>query len=86
MSLYLLLAIAFGALTGVADVPAARPVLAVAHASERRVKRQAAAARVLLSSRVRAPRPAWRLVTLLTRRADVPLTGAASPRAPSRNC
>lgn len=83
MSLYLLLAIALGALTGVADVPAARPAFAVAHASERRVKRQ------VVIGRVRASRPARRLVTFLNRvdaLLTVPLAGAASPRAPSRNC
>lgn len=86
MSLYLLLAIALGALSGVADVPAARPAFAVAHASERRVKRQATATRLLLAAgRLRGTRPPQRLASLPFRR-EAPLTGAASPRAPSRNC
>ncbi len=86
MSLYLLLAIALGALTGVTEVPVARPALAVARATETRARRQAIAARVPLAGRVRAPRAAQRLVTFLVRVLDAPLTGAASPRAPSHNC
>jgi hypothetical protein len=85
MSLYLLLAIAFGALTGAAEVPAARPAFAgvVARAGETRAKR-----RQILSDRVsltpvRALRPARRLAAFLIRSVDAPLTGAASPRAPS---
>jgi hypothetical protein len=87
MSLYLLIAIALGALTGVADVPASRPAFAgvVARSSEARSRRQAIRARVPLADRVRVPRAARRLVSLLVRRSDAPLTGAASPRAPSHN-
>jgi hypothetical protein len=84
MSLYLLLAIALGALTGVAEAPAARPAFAgvVARASETRANRQILSARVPLA-RVRALRPLRRAATFLIRRVDAPLSGAASPRAPS---
>jgi hypothetical protein len=88
MSLYLLLAIALGAITGVAEAPASRPVFAgvVARSSETRARRQTIRASVPLSGRVRQPSPAQRRVTFLIRRSDAPLTGAASPRAPSRHC
>jgi hypothetical protein len=87
MSLYLLLAIALGALTGVAEVPAARPAFAgvVALPSEARARRQAIRARVPLAGKVRTPRPARRLFAFRIRRVDAPLSGAGSPRAPSHN-
>ena len=88
MSLYLLLAIALGALTGVTEAPVARPAFAgvVARSSETRARRQTMRTSVPLSGRVRQARPAQRRVTFLTRRSDAPLTGAASPRAPSPHC
>jgi hypothetical protein len=84
MSLYLLLAIAFGALTGAAEVPAARPAFAgvVARAGETRAKRQILSARVSLAP-ARSLRPARRVAAFLIRGVDAPLTGAASPRGPS---
>jgi hypothetical protein len=88
MSLYLLLAIALGALTGVADAPAPRPAFAgvVALPSEARSKRrQAIGARVPLLGRMRPAQAGRRLYSLLVRRSDAPLTGAASPRGPSHN-
>jgi hypothetical protein len=88
MSLYLLLAIAFGALTGVADVPAsARPALAgVVARGETRAARRAIRARGALLYRVRGLRAAKPLFASCLRRLDAPLTGAASPRAPSHSC
>jgi hypothetical protein len=88
MSLYLLLAIALGAITGVADAPAARPAFAgvVARSSETRARRQTIRASVPLTGRVRQARPGQRRLTFLIRRSDAPLTGGASPRAPSRYC
>ena len=88
MSLYLLLAIALGAITGVAEAPATRPVFAgvVARSSETRARPQTIRASVSLVGWVRQAPPGQRRVTFLIRRSDAPLTGAASPRAPSRDC
>ena len=87
MSLYLLIAIALGALTGVTEVPAARPALAgvVAVTSEARARQQAIRARVPLAGNVRPSGPARRLFAFCIRRVDAPLSGAGSPRAPSHN-
>ena len=88
MSLYLLIAIALGALTGVADVPSARPALAgvVAVPREARARQQAIQARVPLTGDLRPARVARRLFALGIRRVEAPLSGAGSPRAPSQSC
>ena len=88
MSLYLLLAIALGALTGVTEAPVTRPAFAgvVARSGETRARRKTMRASVPLSGRVRQTRPAQRRFPFLPRRSDAPLTGAASPRAPSPHC
>jgi len=86
MNLYLLIAIALGAITGVREMPVSRPsfTAVVAKSSvhaERRAARACAAALV----RRRGASPAVPFAALIAWRADAPLTGAASPRAPSRN-
>lgn len=82
MNLYLLIAIALGAITGVAEAPVARPVLAIAsrrgaRRAEQRVVR--AISRLVACRRVTAPG----FASLLFARVESPLTGAATPRAPA---
>jgi hypothetical protein len=84
MNLYLLLAIAFGAVTGAAQAPAVRPSVILSRADgegsqvrQREILRSAQADGSD-SSRSVARRPAANVI-----RVDAPLTGAASPRAPA---
>lgn len=82
MNLYLLLAIALGAITGTTEAPVARPAFAVVAKSGMRAERQVARAVATLPRSTSSPRPAfapWRTVA----RVDAPLTGAGTPRAPS---
>ncbi len=84
MNLYLVLALALGAISGTATTAVARPAVTnvVAARNERRaVCGPASAGRIV----------ADRLKPVLTPRlpasfAEVPLTGAATPRAPARIC
>jgi hypothetical protein len=82
MSLYLLIAIALGAITGVAEAPVARPVLSIASRRETRRAEQ----RVMRVGTAFAPRrtaAAPKFASLLFARCEAPLTGAATPRAPA---
>jgi len=82
MSLYLLIAIALGAITGVAEAPVARPVLSIASRRESRRAEQRAL-RGVSRVAVHGSAPAPKFASLLMARAESPLTGAASPRAPA---
>jgi len=86
MNLYLLIAFALGAITGIGEVPAARPSFAavVAKSSVSATRRAAASCGTGFQP-VSAARPRHRLEACATR-TYAPLTGAASPRAPSQNC
>jgi hypothetical protein len=84
MSIYLLVAIALGALSGVAEAPASRPVLAsVALRSDarRREQRVVRAVAAVFAQRRAATAPG--IASLLFARVDAPLSGAATPRAPA---
>jgi hypothetical protein len=87
MNLYVLLAIALGAMTGVTDVRVARPSLA------RVVDECGIRADVQVTSVARDHVPHRHTESLVRafaplslRRVVVPMAGASSPRAPSVNC
>lgn len=83
MNLYLFIAIALGAMTGIREVPVARPAFeAVVAKSSVRAERQSARASIAVTHATARSRVAVDAVPLVAR-ADAPLTGAASPRAPS---
>ncbi|HEX6096142.1 MAG TPA: hypothetical protein VF432_07455 [Thermoanaerobaculia bacterium] len=82
MTLCIFIAIALGILT---DAAASRPALAsvaVVRDSRRSQRARQPAVRFARDSRVRRPS----FDTLSVRRVLAPLTGAASPRAPTRGC
>ena len=82
MNIYLLFAIALGAITGTTEAPVARPAFAVVAKSGVRAERQAARVSATILRYTASPRAAstpWRAVA----RVDAPLTGAGTPRAPS---
>jgi hypothetical protein len=83
MNLYLLLAIALGAIAGTAEVPAVRrPFAAVVAKSVLRAERQTARCAAVSSRAFKARNAAF-----VSRRTlppvAVPLTGATTPRAPT---
>lgn len=84
MNLYLLFALALGAITGTTEAPAARPAFAAVVATsgvraERQVVRAASASLLRSASAPRAAFAAWNAPA----RSEAPLTGAGTPRAPS---
>ena len=84
MNLYLLFAIALGAITGTADAPAARaPFAAVVAKSGVRAERQVVrAATASMLHKASAPRAAF-ASRRAPARVEAPLTGAGTPRAPA---
>jgi len=83
MNLYLLLAIAFGAITGAAEAPVARASVILSRADGE--GSQVAKSEIPRSARddeSAAPRGAHETVAPVAG-VDAPLTGAASPRAPA---
>jgi len=82
MNLYLLFAIALGAITGTAEAPAARPAFAavVAKSGVRAEKSVSVEDRHSCLSPARGQA---RVPVLHQARVDAPLTGAGTPRAPS---
>jgi hypothetical protein len=82
MNLYLVLALALSAISGVVEAPsAARPVLStLAARRDRRDYRRAIRARLAAPRRVHM---IIALVTRLLRRCEAPLTGGAATRAPA---
>ena len=87
MNLYVLLAIALGAITGVTDTRVTRPSLA------RVVDECGVRADVQVVSVPRNPVPHRHTESVVRafapmslRRVDVPMAGATTPRAPSANC
>lgn len=84
MNLYLLFAIALGAISGTTEAPAARPSFAAVVAkscvrAERQVVRAATASMLRSASAPRAAFGPWRMPA----RVEAPLTGAGTPRAPA---
>ena len=86
MNVYLLIAIALGAITGIREVPMARPAFAAVVAKSG-VRAERRVARASCGTGFQPVRLAMkhRLEACATRVAP-PLTGAASPRAPAPNC
>jgi hypothetical protein len=83
MNLYLLLAIAFGAITGAPEAPVARPSVILSRAGGE--GSQVAKSEIPRSARddgATAPRGAHEAAAPVAT-VDAPLTGAASPRAPA---
>lgn len=82
MNLYLVFALALGAISGVVEAPVSRPVLSTLAA-----QRGSHAHRQALRTPLNAPRLARVATTCPApeplRRFGAPLTGAASPRAPA---
>jgi hypothetical protein len=83
MNLYLLFAIALGAISGASEAPVARPAFAAVVAksgvrAERQVVRVEAGHSCLPPAQGQA-----RVPVLHGARVDAPLTGAGTPRAPS---
>jgi hypothetical protein len=87
MNLYLLLAIAIGAVSGTTDITVARPGLARVAAecgviSSEQVITSPRSARHHARSESTAPR----VIDNAPARIEAPLAGAATPRAPATNC
>ncbi len=84
MNIYLLIAIALGAMTGIREVPVARPAFsAVVAKSSVRAERTCVRAAIALTRTTTLARVAVHDLPVAFR-SDAPLTGAASPRAPAR--
>ena len=83
MNLYLLLAIALGAISGTTEAPVARPAFAVVAQSGVRAEVQARHSESRIANRdSRFGAPILHRASISIR-LEAPLTGAASPRAPS---
>jgi len=87
MNLYLLLAIALGAISGTTDVPVSRTRVANV-AAECGVLRseQAIASPRTSQHHARSESTAPRVIDNAPARIEAPLAGAATPRAPATNC
>jgi len=87
MNLYLLLAIAIGAISGTAEVPVARTrVTNVAAECGIITSEQSIASPRSTLHHARSESTAPRVIDEAPARIDAPLTGAATPRAPATNC
>jgi hypothetical protein len=87
MNLYLLIAIAIGAISGTTEVSVARPGLAsvAAECGVMRSEQSIASPRSTLHH-ARSESTAPRVIDGAPARIEAPLAGAATPRAPARNC
>jgi hypothetical protein len=87
MNLYLLLAIAIGAISGTTEVPVARTRVAnVAAECGVRSSEQAIASPHRTLHHARSESTAPRVIDEAPARIEAPLAGAATPRAPATNC
>lgn len=87
MNLYLLLAIALGAITGTAEAPAARPRLAnVAAECGVITSEQSMSSPRSSQHHARSESTAPRVIDDAPARIEAPLAGAATPRAPATSC
>ena len=90
MNLYVLVAIALGALTGVTDVAVARPAAVMSRRAGAGTRRRTvAAAEIRYENDAKRGARRWRPSFAVPRaifRAVAPLIGAATPRAPATNC
>ena len=87
MNLYLLFAIALGAISGTAEVTVVRPAFAgvVNECRGLRSEQSVASPRSALHH-ARSESAAARVVDQAPARIQAPMTGAATPRAPATNC
>ena len=87
MNLYLLFAIAFGAISGTAEVTVARPGFAsvAAECGVMTCEQSIASPRSTLHH-ARSESTAPRVVERAPARIEAPLSGSATPRAPAINC
>ena len=87
MNLYLLLAIALGAISGTTEVPVSRTRVAsvAAECGVMRSEQAIASPRSTLHH-ARSESTAPRVIADAPARIEAPLTGAATPRAPATNC
>jgi hypothetical protein len=87
MNLYLLFAIALGAISGTTEAPVARPRFAnvAAECGVMTCEQSIASPRSTLHH-ARSESTAPRVVESAPARIDAPLSGAATPRAPATNC
>ena len=88
MNLYLLLAIALGAISGTTDVPVSRTRVAnVATECGRSMRsEQSIASPRSTLHHARSESTAPRVIDGAPARIEAPLAGAATPRAPANNC
>ena len=87
MNLYLLLAIALGAITGTTEAPVARPRLAnVAAECGVITSEKSIASPRSGQHHARSESTAPRVIDEAAARIEAPLAGAATPRAPATNC
>ena len=87
MNLYLLIAIALGAISGTTDVTVARPGLArVAAECGVMPSEQSVASPRSTLHHARSESTAPRVIDGAPARIEAPLAGAATPRAPATNC
>ena len=88
MNLYLLIAIAIGAISGTTEVPVARTRVTSVAAECRRSLRseQAIASPRSTLHHARSESTAARVIDEAPARIEAPLAGAATPRAPATSC
>jgi hypothetical protein len=87
MNLYLLLAIALGAITGTTEAPVARPRLAnVAAECGVITSEQSTSSPRSSQHHARSESTAPRVIDEAPARIEAPLAGAATPRAPATSC
>ncbi|HEV7427384.1 MAG TPA: hypothetical protein VGQ46_13550 [Thermoanaerobaculia bacterium] len=87
MNLYLLLAIALGAISGTTEVPVARTSFAAVAAECGAVSNEQSIASPRSNEHhARSESTAPRVIDEAPARIEAPLAGAATPRAPATNC
>jgi hypothetical protein len=87
MNLYLLLAIALGAISGTTDMPSARTSFAAVAAECGAVSsEQAITSPRSTQHHARSESTTPRVIDEAPARIEAPLAGAATPRAPATNC
>ncbi len=87
MTVWILLTLALGAITGTAETPLLRSHCASSVARSGMAAEQRASRTVVLKGhRPRSAREATKSAARSGIRTEIPLTGAAAPRAPAPNC
>ncbi|HEX8152952.1 MAG TPA: hypothetical protein VF698_07505 [Thermoanaerobaculia bacterium] len=86
MNLYVFFAIALGALTGVTNTATLAPAVVLRRSSDRRAQAPARKQVLLRTHHPRSRGTHELRSSLAAFRADAPLSGAATPRAPATTC